>query len=337
MTDISLARSSPSKSGSATSCGLALGVDIGGTKISAGVVTSSGEVLRYERWPMPKIVDERATTDIVNALVDSLLRDYPQVGEIGIGCAGYVEWPSGIVRYAANSSYRGYMIRDHLANRTGLRTVIDNDGNVAAWAEYCVGAAMGHRIAVMLTAGTGIGGGACLDGQLFRGSSGLGLEIGHVIVDPGGPRCGCGNDGCLEARVSGTALAQRAKEVAATNGGKRLIELAGDVEKITGEVVFAAAGQGDKAALDLFNEMGFWLGTGVACLVTLFDPTVVVLGGGMMAAGELLLRPTRESLSEHVYALASRKLPFVYPAKTGPQAVVVGAALMALHGEVFSR
>ena len=332
MTDISLSRSSPSKDGSAAAAsGLTLGVDIGGTKISAGVVTSSGEVLRYERRPMPKVVDEPSTTTMVDELVDSLLREYPQVDGIGIGCAGLVEWPGGAVRYAANSSYRGYMIRDHVACRTGIRTVIDNDGNVAAWAEYRVGVAKGHHIAVALTIGTGIGGGACLDGRIFRGSSGLGLEIGHIVVDPNGPRCGCGNYGCLEARVSGTALARRAKEAAAAPGGERLVELAGSAGNVTGETVFAAASQGDEVALDLCNEMGFWLGIGVASLVTLLDPTIVVFGGGMMAAGELLLGPTRESLAKHVYACSNRQLPSLLPAKVGDQAVLIGAALLAFE------
>src|SRR5690242_12724855 len=204
VTDISLSRSSLGTGDStATPSGLAIGVDIGGTKISAGIVTASGEVLRYERQPLLNVLDESSTTTIVDELVSSLLQDYPEVSGIGIGCAGFVEWPSGIVRYAANSSYRGYLIRDHVAGRTGIRTVIDNDANAAVWAEYCVGAAKGHRMAVGLTVGTGIGGGACLDGQILRGSSGLGLEIGHVTVDPKGPHCGCGNMGCLESRVSG--------------------------------------------------------------------------------------------------------------------------------------
>jgi glucokinase len=338
VTDISLSRSSLSTGDSiATPSGLAVGVDIGGTKISAGIVTASGEVLRYERQPLLNVLDESSTTTIVDELVDSLLQDYPNVSGIGIGCAGFVEWPSGIVRYAANSAYRGYLIRDHVAGRTGMRTVIDNDANVAMWAEHCVGAAKGHRIAVGLTVGTGIGGGACLDGQILRGSSGLGLEIGHIVVDPRGPRCGCGNVGCLESRVSGTALARRAREAAAGAGGEHLIEIAGSPENVSGETVFAAASQGDKLALALYDEMGFWLGIGIACLVTLFDPTVVVLGGGMMAAGELLLRPTRESLAEHVYARSNRRLPSLCQAKAGSRAGVVGAALLAFDGAHSSR
>jgi glucokinase len=330
VTDSSSSPSSFSGDGPAT--GKAIGVDIGGTKISAGLVTSAGEVLRYERRRAPKTVDESSTTAIVDELVDSLLRDHPHVDGIGIGCAGLVEWPSGVVRYAANSSYRGYMIRDHVSRKTGIRTVIENDANAAALAECRVGAAKGHRVAVALTVGTGIGGGACLDGQIFRGSTGLGLEIGHVVVDPQGPHCGCGNDGCLEARVSGTALARRAREVAATAAGECLLGFAGSADKLTGEAVFAAAGQGDSAALGLYDEMGFWLGIGVATLVTLFDPTVVVLGGGMMTAGELLLRPTRASLAEHVYARSSRRLPSLCLAKAGVQAVVAGAGLLALEG-----
>jgi glucokinase len=333
VTDISLSRSSRSLGDSAApSADLALGVDIGGTKIAVGVVTSCGEVLRYEQQPMPRIVDESSTTAITDELVDSLLQDYPQIDRMGIGCAGLVEWPSGVVRYAANSSYRGYMIRDHLAHRTGIRTVIDNDGNVAAWAENRAGAAKGHSVAITLTIGTGIGGGACMDGRIVRGSSGLAMEIGHIIVDPKGPRCGCGHNGCLEAMVSGTALGRRAREAAAAVGGERLAELAGGFERVTGETVFSAAGQGDKAALALYDEMGYWLGVGVACLATMFDPTIVVFGGGMMTAGELLLRPTRESLAEHVYACSSRQLPSLHLARFGAQAVVVGAALLAIDG-----
>src|SRR6202012_756067 len=133
------------------------------------------------------------------------------------------------------------------------------------------------------------------------------------------------------ARVSGTALARRAKEAAAAPGGERLVKLAGSAGNVTGETVFAAASQGDEVALDLCNEMGFWLGIGVASLVTLLDPTIVVFGGGMMAAGELLLRPTRESLAKHVYARSNRQLPSLLPAKVGDQAVLIGAALLAFE------
>jgi glucokinase len=185
---------------------------------------------------------------------------------------------------------------------------------------------------VLLTVGTGIGGGLVLGGAVFRGTAGLGGEVGHMIVAPDGDPCACGNRGCLEAMASGSALGRAAREVAAQDPGGRLATLAGGPQRVTGEIVFQAAKEGDRAALDLFQRIGHWLGIGIASLITIFDPDVVVVGGGVSTTGELLLAPARASMERYVFGRAHRELPPVAPARLGADAGLVGAASLALRG-----
>jgi glucokinase len=184
---------------------------------------------------------------------------------------------------------------------------------------------------VLLTVGTGIGGGLVLGGQVYRGSAGLGAEVGHMIVDPDGDPCACGNVGCLETVASGGALGRTGREAAQADPGGRLAQLAGAPEKVTGEVVFHAAREGDPAACALFERLGFWLGVGIASLVNLFDPELVVIGGGLVATGDLLLVPARASLERYAFGLEHRELPPVVPARLGSEAGLVGAASLSLR------
>jgi glucokinase len=309
----------------------AIGLDIGGTKIAGGVVTAGGEVLERTRVPTPP-ADEAATLAAMVAVVDELRARHPGVDAIGVGAAGLVEWPRGRLRWAPHNAYRRLELRRLLHERTGLPTVVDNDARAAAWAEARFGAGAGSDDLVLVAVGTGVGGGLVLDGAVYRGAAGFGGEVGHMIVAPDGDACDCGNRGCLEAMASGSALGRAARAAAGRDPGGRLATLAGGPEKVTGEVVFQAASEGDQAAIALFEQTGYWLGVGIASLVTIFDPDVVVVGGGMAAAGDLLLAPARASMERYVFGRAHRELPPVGPARLGGDAGLVGAATLALRG-----
>jgi glucokinase len=309
----------------------AVGLDIGGTKIAGGVVTAVGEILERTQVPTPP-ADEAATLAAMVAVVDQLRGRHPGVDAVGVGAAGMVEWPRGRLRWAPHNAYRNLELRRLLHERTGLPTIVDNDARAAAWAEARFGAGAGTDDLVLVTVGTGIGGGLVLGGAVFRGTAGLGGEVGHMIVAPDGDLCGCGNRGCLEAMASGSALGRAAREVAARDPGGRLATLAGGPQRVTGEIVFQAAKEGDRAALDLFQRIGHWLGIGIASLITIFDPDVVVVGGGVSTTGDLLLAPARASMERYVFGRAHRELPPVARARLGADAGLVGAASLALRG-----
>ena len=308
----------------------AIGIDIGGTKIAAGVVTADGHIVERALAPTP-IGDEPATVSAMLAAVEDLRTRHPGVEAIGIGAAGLVDWPSGRVRWAPHNAYRQLPLRRLLYEATGLPTVVDNDANAAAWAEARFGAGVGSQHMVLLTVGTGIGGGLVLGGQVYRGSAGLGAEVGHMIVDPYGHPCACGNIGCLETVASGDALGRTGREAARADPDGRMAQLAGSPDRVTGEVVFRAAREGDPAATELFERLGFWLGVGIASVVSLFDPELVVIGGGLVATGDLLLTPARASVERYTFGVGHRELPPVVPARLGSEAGMVGAASLALR------
>jgi glucokinase len=309
----------------------AIGLDIGGTKIAAGVVAADGRVLHRTRVPTPPGDDEAGTVAAMVKVVEQLRARDPEVVAVGVGAAGLVEWPRGRIRWAPHNSYRRLELRRLLHEQTGLPTMVDNDANAAAWAEARFGAGAGCDDLVLVAIGTGIGGGLVLAGSVYRGSGGFGAEFGHMVVDPDGAACACGGRGCLEAMASGSALGRDGRAAAAADPAGRLATLAGGAERVTGETVFRAAQEGDPTARSLFERTGFWLGVGIASLVTIFDPDVVVVGGGLATTGELLLAPTRASLERYVFGRAHRDLPPVAPARLGSDAGLVGAATLALQ------
>jgi glucokinase len=314
--------------------GAAIGLDIGGTKIAAGVVSSQGQILSSTLVPTPAIDDGEATLTALMGAVRELRTRYPGVQALGVGAAGLVDWPSGRIRWAPNNTYRHLPLREFLQEATGLPTVVENDANMAAWGEAQFGVGAQHGTLLVLTVGTGVGGGIIVDGQLFRGTTGIGAEVGHLIVNPDGDLCGCGNQGCLEAMVSGLALGRRGHQAATADPGGRLAKLAGGADNVTGQTVFLAAKEGDETACWLFEQLGYWLGIGIASLVTIFDPDLVVVGGGLVETGELLLGPARRSFERYVFAQQYRQLPPVVPARLGTNAGLVGAANLALRASL---
>jgi glucokinase len=306
----------------------AIGFDIGGTKIACGVVTGDGnpvETLPATRTPSGSV----ETVQAMQVAVQELRARHSDVVAIGVGAAGLVEWPEGYIKWAPNNSYHDMPLRKLLEEACDLPTVVDNDANAAAWAEAKLGNSPDYMM--FLTVGTGVGGGLVLGGQQYRGSSGIGGEVGHLIVDPhGSNRCGCGNIGCLEAVASGTALGRYGREAAEADPDGMLANLAGEPGKVDGETVFAAALAGDPVARSIYACVGEWLGIGIASLVTVLDLQRVVVGGGVATAGELLLAPARASLNRYLFARDHRKIPDVVPAKQGVNAGWLGAGLLAL-------
>lgn len=311
-----------------------IGVDIGGTKIAAGLVDAAGTILATVRRPTPARDTGEVVTTIA-ALVGELVSDLSvggKVGAIGIGAAGFVDSTRSTVLFAPNLAWRDEPLRREIEDRCGLPTVVENDANAAAWGEFRFGAARDADSAVVITVGTGIGGGVILDHQLVRGSHGIAAEIGHLKVDRGGRRCGCGQRGCLEPYASGRALVREAKEIAATapHHAARLIALAGgDPDRITGPHVTQAAREGDPAALECFREVGGWLGTGMADLAAVLDPAMFVLAGGVSETGDLLLRPAREAFLASLTAATHRPVADIRLATLGNAAGIIGAADLA--------
>ncbi|AKE92038.1 ROK family glucokinase [Rhodococcus aetherivorans] len=309
---------------------LTIGIDVGGTKVAAGVVDEHGTLHARLRRATPS--DDPARTEDVVADVVRELRAAHDVCAVGIGAAGFVASDRRTVLFAPNLAWRGEPLGEAVEAACGLPTVVENDANAAAWGEARFGAGRGARTAIVLTVGTGIGGGLIIDGALHRGASGLAAELGHLNVEPHGRRCGCGNHGCWERYASGRALVREAQEIASVSPALagRLLELAGGrAEQITGHHVTTAAREGDAAALECFRTIGTWLGHGMADLAAFLDPEVFVLGGGVCEAGELLRGPAVATFAQRLTGRGHRPAAPVRLAELGPDAGIVGAADLA--------
>ncbi len=310
---------------------LTIGVDVGGTKVAGGVVDPEGAVSAQIRRDTPAD-DVAKTRDVIVEVVLELTRAHT-VEAVGIGAAGWIDATRSTVLFAPNIAWRDEPLRDYVHAATGLPVVVENDGNAAAWAEFRFGAARdADDSMVLITVGTGIGSGIVLGGKLVRGAYGIAGEIGHAMCVPGGHLCGCGRLGCLEQYASGSALVRFAQQAAKDDpeSAANLLGLAGGaVEAINGPLVTQAAKAGDQAALAAFDRIGYWLSTGLADVVQVLDPQVLVIGGGVAEAGDLLIGPVRRYFDE---ALAQRgRLPVgeIRPALLGNRAGVVGAADLA--------
>ncbi len=317
---------------------LTIGIDIGGTKVLAGVVDPTGRVLVRER----RQTDGRsaaAVEDTIVALVEGFSARY-DVAAVGIGAAGFVDASRSTVLFAPHLAWRNEPLRDAVMGRVGMPVVVDNDANAAALAESRFGAGVGHRYLLCLTLGTGVGGALVIDNRVFRGAHGMAGEVGHIQVVPDGHRCQCGNRGCLEQYASGNALVREARElvVAGSPVAHTLRELAGsDPGALTGPLVTQAARDGDPLAVELLADVGRWLGVGLAGMTAAFDPSCIVVGGGVSEAGDLLRAPARESFSRHLVGRGYRPEPPLLLAALGPDAGFIGAADMARSAARRSR
>jgi glucokinase len=310
---------------------LTIGVDVGGTKIAAGVVDPTGRVIERVRVSTPATSAEAVEAGIVEA-VQRLLRRHRTVTAVGVAVAGFVDEKRSLLRFAPNLPMAERPLRELIGGQVGLPTVIENDANAAAWGEYRFGGGRGTHDVVLLTVGTGLGGAIVLEGRLVRGAFGSAGEFGHVRIVPGGLPCGCGNHGCWEQYGSGSALIREARALARSRPevAHRLLELAGgDPEAIIGRMVTQAASEGDPPAVGLLADLGRWLGEGIADVANVLDPSAVVVGGGVSEAGDLFLGPAREAYEAQLSAGAHRPHLKIVAAELGNDAGLIGAADLA--------
>ena len=314
---------------------LAIGVDVGGTKVAAGVVDEDGRIIAKLKRSTPAASPsrtEQAIADAVTELLDHHQVTGHRVEAIGLGAAGFVDSARATMLFAPNLAWRDEPLKQRVEERLGREVVVENDANASAWAEARFGAARGYRDVMLVALGTGIGAAIIIGGELYRGRWGIAGEPGHVRVVPDGRLCGCGNRGCWEQYCSGNALVAEAREFARrTPGGAiRLLQLGdGTPEGITGPVITQAAAEGDPAALRCFQTIGGWLGQGLADLAAILDPACFVIGGGVSEAGELLLDPARAAFEHALTGRGHRPLAEIKVAQLGEDAGIVGAADLA--------
>jgi len=310
----------------------AIGLDIGGTKVLGVALGAGGSVVAEHRVASP-VVGLDPLVGACVAVVDAL--DAPDV-PIGVGVAGLVD-RDGRLTYAPNiPGVRDAPIRDALARATGRVVVVDNDANVAALGEVAYGAARGARHALMVTLGTGIGGGIILDGAIYRGAHGFAAEIGHVTVERDGPMCACGERGHWEAIASGSALGRMARELVESGSGAAILELAGTLEGGECEEVGVAAAHGDSDALALLARYADNVAIGLANLANILDPERIVVSGGLVTLGPLLFDPLLRAFAVHLEGTEHRPAIPIVPAQLGERAGAIGAAVLA-HSDARAR
>lgn len=311
-----------------------VGVDIGGTKVSVGVVPfEGGEPVALHTRPTEahrgaKFVVDRVVNLIRRAMAEVLEReggDAESFAGIGIGAPGPLDRKSGTVIATPNLGWRNFPLRDLVRNEIGLPATLDNDANAATYGEWWLGAGRGVDTLVGITLGTGIGGGIVLDGHLYHGASDAAAEIGHMTIDSTGRKCKCGNYGCLEAYASGPAIAARAIEGLEAGAESLLTGMVGDLSEITAETVFEALVEGDAYATEVVQDTAKFLGAGVATIINVLNPEMVVVAGGVTRAGERLLVPLRAEIRRRAFRVAADACRIV-SAQLRDSAGVIGAA-----------
>ncbi len=307
-----------------------IGLDIGGTKISGCVIDSNGLVLARGRKDTPAQDPGAIVSESANLIRE--LSFEREIDAVGVACAAFIDRTGSTVLFSPNLAWRDLPFKQLLETALDLPVTIENDANAAAWGEYRFGAAVGTADMVLVTVGTGLGGGVVTNGVLLRGAFGIAAELGHMRVVPGGIRCGCGNRGCWEQYASGTALVREARElvVSGTPHAARISELcAGDPGALTGPDVTKAAAEGDPAAVELLSDLGTWIGEGAASVAAILDPELIVLGGGVAEAGGLLIEPAVAAFRRHLTGRGHRPEARFVLASLGNDAGMIGVADLA--------
>jgi glucokinase len=309
---------------------LAIGVDVGGTKVAAGVVDENGQILAKLKRSTPAASPARTEQAIADAVTELLAGH--RVGAVGLGAAGFIDSDRATMLFAPNLAWRDEPLKQRVEERLGRDVLVENDANASAWAEARFGAARGYRDLMLVAVGTGIGASLIIGGELYRGRWGIAGEPGHMRVVPDGRLCGCGNRGCWEQYSSGNALVAEAREFArrTPRGAMRLLQLGGGLaDGISGPEITQAASEGDPAALRCFQIVGGWLGQGLADLAAILDPACFVIGGGVSEAGDLLLDPARAAFQRALTGRGHRPFAEIKVAELGEDAGIVGAADLA--------
>ena len=313
-----------------TTAGATIGLDIGGTKISGCVIDGNGVTLAKGRKDTPAH-DPAAIVEEAASLIRELSFERT-IDAVGVACAAFINSSGSTVLFSPNLAWRDVPLKERLESVLDLPVILENDANSAAWGEFRFGAAAEVDDMVLVTVGTGIGGGIVVDGVLMRGAFGVAAELGHMRVVPDGIRCGCGNRGCWEQYASGSALVREARELVAsdTPHAARLRELcAGNPAALSGPDVTAAAAEGDPAAVELLIDLGTWIGEGVASVAAILDPELIVLGGGVSEAGALLIDPALAAFRRQLTGRGHRPEARFALATLGNDAGMIGAADLA--------
>jgi len=310
---------------------LTVGVDVGGTKVLGGVVDTSGKVLATSRRDTPREGGSALTKTIAEVALE-LIKEHT-VTAVGVSAAGFVSSDRKTMLATPNiADWNGVQLDVELTKLIGLPVVIENDANAAAWGEAKFGAGRNQAHMMMLTIGTGVGGGIVINNELYRGAFGVAAEFGHLRVVPEGHLCGCGARGCFEQYASGSALLRHAREaISASPDLARNLLARGDgtIDGLTGQAITDAAREGDAVALAAFQTTAQYLGAGIASLAVLLDPSCVVIGGGVIDAGEILLAPTREAMKRYMPFAGKHPYPEIVAAELGNEAGLVGVADLA--------
>ncbi|WP_130869543.1 ROK family protein [Intestinimonas massiliensis (ex Afouda et al. 2020)] len=310
-----------------------LGIDLGGTNVAAAVVDKDGTILGKASLPTPRtgaeaVADQMAAA--AKAAAEQAGVSLEQVESVGIGSPGTIEPQHGLIKFWSNLDFENVPLAALVEERLHKRIYLENDANAAALGEYAAGAGKGSQSMVAITLGTGVGGGAILNGRLYTGFNYAGMEVGHFVIEHNGRPCTCGRKGCFEAYCSATALIKRTRQVMEENPDSLLWQLAGDLDKVNGRTPFDAAAQGDAAAGKVIDEYVDYLGCGVASLVNILQPEVFCIGGGPSAQGETLMAPVRYILNREDYARNSVHRTRLVRAALGNDAGIIGAALLPL-------
>lgn len=313
-----------------------LGIDLGGTKILTAVVTSQGKMLSRDHSATPAVEGREA---VIQSILDSVCRALDQagitasdLGAIGIGAPGLSNPDTGILYTSPNlPGWRDVPLRDIIEREIDKKAFLINDANAAALGEYYFGAGRGTRHFIYITISTGIGGGIVIDGKIYTGSSGTAGEVGHMTIDDNGPFCSCGNSGCWETLASGTALAREARNRMKEGANTSILDYtSGDIEKVTAQIIQTAAERGDALATELIARTGYYVGVGLANLINIFNPELIVIGGGLSNMGDMLLGPAFKTAEERAFKETYRTVHFA-PAELGRDSGVLGVAAFALH------
>ncbi|MDQ2630096.1 MAG: ROK family protein [Actinomycetota bacterium] len=306
-----------------------IGVDLGGTKMLIGVLSDSSTEPLYEQREVSRGQTEDELVELLVREVEEAREARPDVAAVGLGIPATIDHERGIAIAAVNLPLSDVPVKEVVSERTGLPVFVDNDANVAAYAEYLYGAAQGNPYMVMLTVGTGIGGGLVLGGEVYRGSTGAGAELGHTVIQMDGPPCqgNCPNHGCVEALASGTALGREGRAAAESAPDSALGKVLAEGKEVDGKAVTECALAGDQVAIGVFDLIGSRLGVACATFANVFQPDAIVVGGGVIAAGDLLLEPARRELRRR--ALNPMNRTPILEAILGNDAGMIGAAAMA--------
>lgn len=308
-----------------------LGIDLGGINIAAAVVDEEGHILARGRVSTPRGGEAVASAmaEAARQAVENAHLSLDEIDSIGVGSPGTIDPEHGVVVLWSNLDFHHVPLADMVAERLGRPVLLENDANAAALGEYAAGAGKGSSSMVAITLGTGVGGGAVLDGKLYTGFNYAGLEVGHFVIEHGGRLCTCGRRGCFETYASASAIIKRARERMEGNRESLLWQLAGgDLAKVEARTVFDAAGQNDVLARELVEEYEDYLACGIVSLINIFQPEIVCVGGGVAGAGETLLAPVRAILDREDYARDNSARTKLILAKLGNDAGIIGAAML---------